>query len=327
MVSIIVPIYNSERYLHTCLESIQRQTFEEIEVIMVNNGSFDRSKEICLEFAQDKRFKYLESPHGIVTACKTGISRASGGLITFVDSDDYIESNMIEQMHHIQNMHDCDIVVVGYVKIEGGNNVIKKTYDQEILFGEKLHSVMKKYFCFDETGHRLFYSSKWGKLFKREIILRNLKYYDESVIEDEDMCLVYPTMLSAQKIGLIDGVLYNYVQRKDSVTHTFYVDCINNQISVMHNLLRSLRENNDFTCEDENNIIYNRMLCLIQKARFFSIENAIEFLEKLYKINIFKSIDLKKCDTTFAPKAKLAYAFLNKDFNKCLSLIDMCIIH
>lgn len=326
MISIIVPIYNSEQYLHTCLESIQKQTFDEYEVIMVNNGSFDRSKAICLEFAHDKRFKYCESPHGIVKACKMGISCASGGLITFVDSDDYIEPNMIERMHYMQNVHDCDIVVAGYVKIESGKIVIKKTYNSEILFGKKLHSVMKKYFCFDETGHRQFYSSKWGKLFKREIICRSLKYYDESVIEDEDMCLVYPAMLSAQKIGLIDGVLYNYVQRDDSVTHTFYGDCVNNQMSVMRNLLRGLRENADYTCEDESNIIYNRMLCLIQKARFFSTDNAIDFLETLYKISIFRNLDLKKCDTSFSPKAQLADAFLNKNFDKCLSLIDGCII-
>lgn len=326
MVSIIVPIFNSEQYLFACLESIRKQTFANIEVVMVNNGSTDRSKEICIEFAKDKRFKYCESANGIVVACKKGILEATGELITFVDTDDYIESDMISQMVRMQKEHDCDIVVSGYAKIEDGKVVAKKTYCEEVLTDEKLKLSKKKYFCFDETGHRQFYSSKWGKLFKRDILLLSLKYYNEIIVEDEDMSLVYPAILLANKIGLITGTLYNYVQRTDSVSHSFYGNFVDNQLIVINSILSALRDKESFSLDDEANIIYNRMLCLIQKARFFSTDKAIEFLENLYKIDTFKNLDLKRCDTTFSPKAKLADAFLNRNFDKCLTLINDCII-
>lgn len=111
-VSVIVPIYNAEAFLRQCLDSIVAQTLHDIEIILVNDGSPDRSGEICGEYeARDTRIRYVEKANGgLASARNAGLAIARGEYIGFVDSDDWIEPNMYERMYEIASRHDCDIV-------------------------------------------------------------------------------------------------------------------------------------------------------------------------------------------------------------------------
>ena len=116
LISIIVPIYNVENYLRMCLDSIQNQTYKNFECLLINDGSPDHSAEICREYvAKDSRFRYFEKENGGLSSARNyGIDRAEGSFITFVDSDDWLESTCLEILSEKKNQYDADIVVSCY---------------------------------------------------------------------------------------------------------------------------------------------------------------------------------------------------------------------
>ncbi|HHK7549987.1 TPA: glycosyltransferase family 2 protein, partial [Streptococcus pneumoniae] len=113
LISIIVPIYNVENYLRMCLDSIQNQTYQNFECLLINDGSPDNSAEICREYvAKDSRFRYFEKENGGLSSARNyGIERAEGTVITFVDSDDWLEGNSLEILYDKMNQYDADVVV------------------------------------------------------------------------------------------------------------------------------------------------------------------------------------------------------------------------
>ena len=116
LISIIVPIYNVENYLWSCLDSIAKQTYSNIEVLLVNDGSPDGSGVICQEFvARDSRFRYIEKENGgLSDARNVGIARAQGEFLSFVDSDDWIEPTYVEDMYRAALFNDAEVVVSNY---------------------------------------------------------------------------------------------------------------------------------------------------------------------------------------------------------------------
>lgn len=327
MISVIVPIYNSEKFLEKCLDSIQCQTYSDFEVILVDNGSGDNSKHICKRYLSDSRFKYHYCPNkGIVNACKTGIACSKGELLLILDSDDYIESNMFEIMVCKQSVSDSDIVVCGYYKIENECIILRKEYENRQYFGKELLEIQKSYFLFNEDGSRLFYGSKWNKLFKRSLIIKCLKFYTNSVQEDEDMCLVYPAFLFANKIVTVEECLYYYIQHSSSVTHNLQNKFVENQLEVIESLIAALHTSPICSMQIEQSIVFSRMLCLIQKARFFDHSEAVNYLHKLHEIEMFSTFNLSEYKTEFIAKASLAQAFLDRDYDRCLELIEQCLV-
>ena len=121
-VSVIVPIYNAERYLKQCLDSIKDQTLTDIEVIMIDDGSTDRSAEISNQYLTDSRFSYyFKENEGLAAARADGIERANGEYIGFIDSDDWIEPDMYEKMYTAAKSNDSDIVFCNCIQNENGH--------------------------------------------------------------------------------------------------------------------------------------------------------------------------------------------------------------
>lgn len=328
MISVIVPIYNSEKYLEKCLNSIQSQTYSDFEVLLIDNGSSDSSERICRGFLNDPRFKYYYCRQkGIVNACKTGIRFANGEYFLFLDSDDFIDPQMFEIMIDKQESSDCDVVVCGYTKIEEDNHeILVKKYTNHIYSGNDLIQIKQNYFRFNEDGSRLFYSSKWNKLLRRSLLMKCEQFYIDSVQEDEDMCLIYPAILFAERIGTVDECLYYYIQHPSSVSHTLQEGFVENQLKVIQALIAALYSSSVYSIEAEQNIIFCRMVALIQKARFFDDDKALDYLCMLHEIELFSSFDLSAFNTAFMPKYKLAEAFLNMDYSLCLKLIEPCLV-
>ena len=165
MVSILVPVYNVEKYLSRCLDSLIHQTYKDIEIILVNDGSTDSSAQICQDYINRYRFiRYYEYMNaGISTTRNRLIQHAAGDLIFFVDSDDYIEPTTIESMidHLVDN--DCDLVCCGYTMDYRYGSLYRKIERRSVMDTmEALHSLAE---------NRGMNNYPWGKLFKRECFL------------------------------------------------------------------------------------------------------------------------------------------------------------
>ncbi|HGY9674995.1 TPA: glycosyltransferase family 2 protein [Streptococcus pneumoniae] len=216
-VSVIIPVYNVEKYLRRCLDSVVNQTYKDIEVILVNDGSPDNSKEICEEYvAKYSNIQLINQKNaGLGAARNTGLQYITGNAVTFVDSDDWLELYAIEYYVASMKKSDADIVVTQmirkkeYFSNEGTNGT---TIKEEVLNQEQF---AKKYFKID--GNNIEYYA-CAKLYKREIA-REVKYPVGLFAEDVPAAFGY--IIRSQKIFYSTKVTYNYFFNDNSLTAKF----------------------------------------------------------------------------------------------------------
>lgn len=213
LVSIIIPVYNAEKYIQTCLESITKQTYSNIEVIAVDDGSLDQSLKICqqyqLEYPMIKSFH--KKNEGVAKTRNYGLHKAKGDFITFVDSDDFIHPdyvrNLVDQLLHNQ----ADIAICNFYKILEGKKVpnYKEKEIENTNFSQK--EAMKLFLYQDKID-----SSFWAKMYKKKlfdnITIKNYKVF-------EDMDTLYQLILKTEKVAYCSRVLYYYLVRQDSLIH------------------------------------------------------------------------------------------------------------
>ena len=213
-ISIIVPIYNTEKYLDKSIQSLINQTFKDIEIILVNDGSTDNSRNICEYFKiKDKRIKVINKENGGPGSARNkGIEIANGEYIAFMDSDDYVEVDMYETMYNRINEYNCDIVVCQVNMVdEQGNIVLAK--DNKNVNGNIEHG--------EDAIKRYLKYGRWGpcdKLYKRELF-ENVNFI-EGITCEEDNIVIIPILSKATKIVTIDNYFYNYVIRHNSTTNS-----------------------------------------------------------------------------------------------------------
>lgn len=240
--SIILPVYNTEAYLEKCLDSILGNTFQDFELIIVNDGSPDNSEEIILKYIEKYKDKivYIKKENGgLSDARNAGLSMAKGEYISFIDSDDYIERNMYEEIFTKLKEASFDIVACDVNLVYENSEKIDTVscgYKESILDKEKIKESMT-----------VFYPTVWNKAYKREV-LKDITFLKGVWYEDlEFMLRVYPNI---NTIGVVKKPLYNYLQRKNSITYTHndkLYDIINNMESVLkyykeHNIYEEYSE-------------------------------------------------------------------------------------
>lgn len=211
-VSVIVPVYNTEKYLHECLSSLCGQTLKNIEIICVNDGSTDNSSLIIEEFAsRDPRIRYVDRINsGVSEARKAGILCARGEYIGFIDSDDYVNPEYFELLYEAACKEDADMAATsGIVHFDE-----KKSWKAYVFIGESksLSPLQRGQFIFSTTV-------PWNKILKRELCHSALPYYVCIATRMEDLMLSAPAVFKAKKITLISGAKYYYRQHKDSISH------------------------------------------------------------------------------------------------------------
>lgn len=216
-VSIVVPVYNVEKYLTRCIDSILKQTFKNFELILVNDGSTDNSLNICKEYLiKDKRIKLISQTNkGLSTARNTGIKRAIGKYICFIDSDDFVEKDYVRLLLSNIKKYKSDISICEYYLTDatGKKYSIEKLnepIDISVLSGEKIFY----YFYKDNYVPNVV---AWNKLYKKSLF-KNIKYKEGYYFEDEWIAL--PLFYKARRISFIRVPLYNYVQRQGSIMNT-----------------------------------------------------------------------------------------------------------
>lgn len=211
LVSIIVPIYNVEKYLKRAVDSILLQTYEYLEVILIDDGSTDLSPLICDEYAKcDNRVKVIHKANGgISDARNTGLCAASGALIYWVDSDDYIEINTIEKMVNCMMETGSDMVCCGLNLIdENGKKIGERSIDAAVMSDrdETIRNVFAEMFPFNYPCNKLCQKSLYNQIF-----FPFQRLY-------EDIAVIYKVVYNAKKIYYLDDCLYNYIQRQGSIT-------------------------------------------------------------------------------------------------------------
>lgn len=212
LISVVVPIYNVERYLEKCIDSIINQSFEHLEIILVNDGSTDHSLEICEKYkAQDKRIKVLDKKNGgLSDARNAGIEESMGEFITFVDSDDFIDRDMIKYLYHLIKQNDADISICQYKAIEEKSGIIKKYLfvPAETISGN--NKCMEAFFTHCGIG-----TIAWGKLYKKELF-DGIRYPKGKF--HEDVFTTYLLVAKSHCIVIGEQHKYNYLLRDNSIS-------------------------------------------------------------------------------------------------------------
>lgn len=221
MISIIVPVYNSKRYLPRCIESICGQTYRELEILLVDDGSTDGSGEICEAYARkDPRILVVHQENGgAVRARREGLSLASGEYIAFADSDDWLEPQMLEMLHESLCGQGAEIAMCGRYEETGratravSQGIAAGRYDKEALI-RQVYPRMIVNRRFFEWG---LFPGLWDKLFRRESIEKYLMAVDERITMGDDAACVYPALLEAESIYIRKECLYHYRQSPSSM--------------------------------------------------------------------------------------------------------------
>ncbi len=205
-ISLIIPVYNTSKYLKKCLDSVISQSVKEIEIIIINDGSTDDSEEIINTY-KDKRIKYISKQNeGIGKTRNLGIEKATGKYLAFVDSDDYLDKYFCEKMLKKATQDDCDIVICNYY--EDDNDHLKK-----INFIEFLDTSLQK------KPNLINYINlgPCNKIYRTKLIRdNNIKF--EEVLKYEDVPFVIKALINAEKIGKVSDYLTYYVIHEKSET-------------------------------------------------------------------------------------------------------------
>lgn len=211
-ISIIIPVYNIEKYIEKCLMSVKEQTYSDFEVLLVDDGSTDNTGKICDIFSEeDYRFKVFHKKNeGVSTARNFGLKKAKGRYISFVDGDDYLDKDYLKVLVKYMNDENVDLTCVDFY-IDS-----QKEIDTESLNNTDLYTLSKKDAINQLCDKKGFQGYLWNKLFKRRIIEENNIYFDERIKIWEDMLFCLKYLTHCHKIAYVRKPLYYYVQRKDS---------------------------------------------------------------------------------------------------------------
>ena len=217
IISVIVPVYNVEKYIDACCQSIQEQTYRDFEVVMVDDGSTDSSADICRKWvARDDRFRLVQKTNGgLSSARNTGLNVSNGRFITFVDSDDTVHPEFLNILMHIMKRSEYMLAGGGMerfydrIPVVGYNTTAFCHYLPEVALKEMLY----------QNG--IFINAAWGKLFSRELI-GDIRFREGILYEDlEWMTRVLEGMPKSKRVGICDAPLYFYRKREGSLIETF----------------------------------------------------------------------------------------------------------
>lgn len=233
--SIIIPVYNTEKYIKKCLDSVINQGYEYFEAIVVNDGSTDASVKIVNQYLQDPRFRLISQENkGLGGARNTGICAAKGDYLVFLDSDDYISKDMLEALEDVIQKEKCDIVAFDAIGITvAGERIQYYGYSE---YPASLNRITKEQLMVMEP-------TSCFKSYKRDLFTKNQIFFPEKLWY-EDFATILRIALYAKNNVYIKKPLYYYVQQPNSITHSRYSERML-EIRTAFNLVKEYYENNN----------------------------------------------------------------------------------
>lgn len=283
LITIIIPVYNTENLLSRCVDSVIAQTYTNIEILLINDGSTDRSGMICDEYSHtDKRVKVIHVPNsGAAAARKIGINKSEGEYVSFVDSDDYVEAEMYERMIEIALTSKIDMVITNT------NTLINNQSNFDLITIKDTETTMDS-----EEALKIFLQGNWlglwGKLIKKSLF-DNVDLIDLKVADD--IVAVAQLLHYADGIIYLNEAYYNYVIREGSLT-TKKISTSKFHWEIAAEWLFDFVGMNYTMLEKEND--YQLFVCKFSLFHRALLSNESIFIEKADKMNIYFKSNLSK---------------------------------
>lgn len=313
MISVIIPVYNMEKYLSRCIESILNQTYKNLEAIFINDGSTDSSLKILKEYRKkDNRIKIIDKKNeGTGAARNDGIKESEGKYITFLDSDDWYEQNFIEKLYKNLEENDSDVAICNpkmvYDDIEK-NQGINTYYFESLNLKKEPEKILRI----------LAMPISCSKLYKKEVIINNNIFYPNYSFA-EDVEFLYKLFLNIKKVSKIEDYLYNYYQRDSSATKSIKEEAIDQVYNVLDNIEKYVKskfsDNIEIFYQYKIQFIYSVSITLLSRTN-----NPI-IIEKINKQNklLIKGIKNK----TILKNFKILIYYIAIKLNKILEISNL----
>lgn len=287
-ISIIVPVYNTEKYLDKCIHSILNQTYSDFEVILIDDGSTDKSLEICKKYESDNRVIIIHKENeGQAIARNIGIRQSIGEFITFIDSDDYVDLQMLEELYRKAKEKDADIVICDILKEDSNHSFIFKNY----------WNVKKE----PNKNYMTSHMGPVARLYKRNLFIDHNIFFKEGVIY-EDLATIPKLGMYTTKIEYIEKPFYHYIVREGSTMKKVeYHNKLENIFDVMNDLTHKITSQYHEELEYLyiEHLLYSASLRFLQfqkKDMLLKIQKIMKEQYPTYKKNIYykqKSIKFK----------------------------------
>lgn len=246
-VSIIIPIYNVEKYLDKCVQSVKKQTLQDIEIILVDDESPDNCPQICDDYEkQDSRIKVVHKKNGgLGFARNSGLEIATGEYVTFLDSDDFVDVFTYEHLYNLIKLYNLDALYYKFIRFSDENNVLIKEPVNEIVEykDNAIKDLMLDIIASEPTAkvERKVQCSSCTAIYKLEIIRNNNVYFhSERELISEDMVFNLDFLKYSQKVGYNDGEHYHYRVNPTSLTSTVRIDRIDKHAQLYHYITEKL---------------------------------------------------------------------------------------
>ena len=303
--SILVPVYNVEKYLTQCIESVLNQTYPCYELILVDDGSTDSSGAICDEYAEKYEFiKVIHKPNGgLLHTRRIGLQHATGDWYVFLDSDDYLQTDALQTIYETVQKYDCDCVVYKWQRVFEG-----KIIDASSSFDPVPDKIIED----KRTLYKLVFSdSAYNSLCKKacKATLFDCRDYSEyyGVRHAEDLLQSLEILENARKVVLIDKILYNYTQNSNSIMHDLKLDNYEMILVPIEKAMQLVERESAFSSSDFSDVYTARMISFVSMiVRICCSKNKTKD-----KVALFKRME--SCD--FYRRLKGAYK--DKMLGKC----------
>lgn len=293
LISIIIPVYNVEKYLERCVKSVIDQTYKNLEIILIDDGSTDNSGKLCDELAKlDDRIVVIHKPNGgIADVRNRGLKEAHGEYIGFVDSDDYIDINMFETLYNLSENNNADISIVSFYEYYNGKLIgVRDSENLEIM--SKVEAI--KELLIDTK----IQSYTWNKLFKRELF-DGIEFPLNKNFEDIAILLLI--FEKAEKIALLEKPLYYYLRRDDSI----------------------IGKRSSKTYIDHLEVIYDKYMYLKDKYPEIEIYNAYNYvISLLWGYTIITAFDLDEAYAKIGKNYELLKEIINEYGDELINKLD-----
>ncbi len=280
LISIIIPIFNTEKYLTRCIDSVLNQTYKNIEILLIDDGASDNSPTMCDNYAlNDSRVRVFHNSNGGLSDARNfGIEKSTGEYLVFVDSDDYISSSMIEILYNQIILDNSDISISSFNYVSPDGSIMDLKADDKVISNEVITTLM----AYDRLcgPHKTIYIVAWNKLYKKQLF-DNIKYPLSK--QHEDLMVAHLLYEKCASISCINLPLYNYVQHHESI--------MGKGFNIKHlDMAEAYLIHTEFF--SEKRMWYNAVFCLKYVRRLLAIGRFRLNMENATVINRFK--ELKK---------------------------------
>lgn len=303
MLSIVVPVYNTSQYLVQCIESLLSQSYCDLEIVLVDDGSTDNSPALCDAYARDySKIKVIHKENGgLISAWIAGTEGANGEFVGYVDSDDYVCEDYYQVLMQPILVYDCDISICGFTKMNPGKDIIYPAngWVSGLYADDRLEDLKQNFY-----NNVNLQNSRCIKVFRRDLVIKNIHLIDRNVTLGEDMTITVPCVLDARSI-YVNNTYFGYCYRigEQSMSHCFNPKLIPNYQRLFDNIIQSF-EQKGYLNKHVYNKFANEFVTVTGLIAFSDnpIKERKQFLKELKHLPCSNIVLRHRCNTKLSHK-------------------------